>query len=99
MRIISIESDRQRLGLSLTEVTAAEKAQWEERQLELVAAAAAEAARQEAEQAAQAELNEPAPQAGDGEADEAAGDRACRERIIWCTLVALLSRRGIHYIC
>lgn len=41
MRIISIESDRQRLGLSLTEVTPAEKAQWEERQLELVAAAAA----------------------------------------------------------
>jgi small subunit ribosomal protein S1 len=49
MRIISIESDRQRLGLSLTEVTAAEKAQWEERQLELVAAAA-EAAQREAEQ-------------------------------------------------
>ena len=38
MRIISIESDRQRLGLSLTEVTVPEKAQWEERQLELVAA-------------------------------------------------------------
>ena len=53
MRIISIESDRQRLGLSLTEVTAAEKAQWEERQLELVAAAA-EAAQREAE------LDEPA---------------------------------------
>ena len=51
MRIISIESDRQRLGLSLTEVTAAEKAQWEERQLELVASAA-EAAEREAEQAA-----------------------------------------------
>lgn len=51
MRIISIESDRQRLGLSLTEVTAAEKAQWEERQLELVAAAAA-AAERDAEQAA-----------------------------------------------
>lgn len=50
MRIISIESDRQRLGLSLTEVTAAEKARWEERQLELVAAAA-EAAEREAEQA------------------------------------------------
>ena len=51
MRIISIESDRQRLGLSLTEVTAAEKAQWEERQLELVAAAAA-AAERDAEQSA-----------------------------------------------
>ena len=50
MRIISIESDRQRLGLSLTEVTAAEKARWDERQLELVAAAA-EAAQNEAEQA------------------------------------------------
>ena len=50
MRIISIESDRQRLGLSLTEVTSAEKAQWDERQLELVAAAA-EAAQLEAEQA------------------------------------------------
>lgn len=49
MRIISIESDRQRLGLSLTEVTAAEKANWEERQLELVAAAA-EAVQREAEQ-------------------------------------------------
>ena len=56
MRIISIESDRQRLGLSLTDVTAAEKAQWEERQLELVAAAA-EAAQREAEQA---ELSEQA---------------------------------------
>ncbi|MCY3834554.1 MAG: S1 RNA-binding domain-containing protein [Chloroflexi bacterium] len=43
MRIVSIESDRQRLGLSLTEVTPAEKAQWEERQLELVAAAQLEA--------------------------------------------------------
>ena len=50
MRVISMEADRQRLGLSLTEVTAAEKAQWEERQLELVAAAA-EAAQQEAEAA------------------------------------------------
>lgn len=50
MRIISIESDRQRLGLSLTEVTATEKAQWDERQLELVAAAS-EAAQLEAEQA------------------------------------------------
>ncbi|MCY3916401.1 MAG: S1 RNA-binding domain-containing protein [Chloroflexi bacterium] len=61
MRIISIESDRQRLGLSLTEVTAAEKSQWEERQLELVAAAA-EAAQRDAEQAQQdeqAELDEP----------------------------------------
>ena len=51
MRIISIEADRQRLGLSLTEVTAAEKAQWDERQIELVAAAS-EAAQLEAEQIA-----------------------------------------------
>lgn len=53
MRIISIESDRQRLGLSLTEVTPAEKAQWEERQLELVAAA-----QLEAEQAQEETLND-----------------------------------------
>ena len=50
MRIVSIESDRQRLGLSLTEVTPAEKAQWEARQVELVAAAA-EAAELEMEEA------------------------------------------------
>lgn len=67
MRIISIEADRQRLGLSLTEVTAAEKAQWDERQIELVAAAS-EAAQLEAEQnelAAQAELAELQEQADD----------------------------------
>ncbi len=40
MRIISIESKKQRLGLSLREVTEAETAQWEERQLELAAAEA-----------------------------------------------------------
>lgn len=61
MRIVSIESDRQRLGLSLTEVTAAERAQWDERQLELVAAAS-EAAQLEAEQAGMAgqDSDEPA---------------------------------------
>lgn len=59
MRIISIESDRQRLGLSLTEVTAAEKAQWDERQIELVAAAS-EAAQMEAEQNELAALAEEA---------------------------------------
>ena len=53
MRIISIESEKQRLGLSLTEVTAAELQAWEERQLELVAQARAEA--EQAEQAALAE--------------------------------------------
>lgn len=61
MRIVSIESGRQRLGLSLTEVTPAEKAQWEERQLELVAAAA---------QAAQLEVE--AQENGAAEAAEAA---------------------------
>ena len=66
MRIISIEADRQRLGLSLTEVTAAEKAQWEERQLELVAAAA-EAAQREADQAASEEQT---PLDGQAEMDE-----------------------------
>lgn len=43
MRIISIESEKQRLGLSLTEVTSAELEQWEERQMELVAQARAAA--------------------------------------------------------
>jgi len=46
-RVISIESDKQRLGLSLKEVTQAEKAQWLER-LEAEAEAAAEAADEEA---------------------------------------------------
>jgi 4-hydroxy-3-methylbut-2-enyl diphosphate reductase len=32
MRVISIEADKQRLGLSLKEVTAEEKARWEEQQ-------------------------------------------------------------------
>lgn len=53
MRIISIESEKQRLGLSLTEVTAAELDAWEERQMELVAQA-----RAEAEQLKQAALAE-----------------------------------------
>jgi hypothetical protein len=50
MRIISIESDKQRLGLSLTEVTKAELGQWEERQQEEIVAAA-EAAEAEATEA------------------------------------------------
>ncbi len=58
MRIISIEADRQRLGLSLSEVTAAEKAHWEERQIELVAAAAA-AAERDAEQSTLDEQPQP----------------------------------------
>lgn len=40
LRIISIESKKQRLGLSLSEVTEAEMAQWEARQMELAAAQA-----------------------------------------------------------
>ena len=44
MRIISIESKKQRLGLSLREVTEAETAQWEARQMELAAEASPEAA-------------------------------------------------------
>lgn len=67
MRIISIEADRQRLGLSLTEVTAAEKAQWDERQMELVTAAS-EAAQREAER------DELAAQTGEAELLEAGGD-------------------------
>ena len=49
MRVISIESDKQRLGLSLKEVTQAEFAQWEERQQEEIAEAQAQAAAEEAE--------------------------------------------------
>ena len=60
MRIISIESDRQRLGLSLTEVTAAEKAQWEDRQLALpLVAAAAAAAERDAQQSTLDEQEQP----------------------------------------
>ena len=56
MRIISIESEKQRLGLSLTEVTDTELEQWEERQMEFVAQARAEAALEaEAEQEAEVE--------------------------------------------
>ena len=54
MRIISIESEKQRLGLSLTEVTDTELEQWEERQMEFVAQARAEATLEaEAEQDAE----------------------------------------------
>ena len=72
MRIISIESDRQRLGLSLTEVTATEKAQWDERQLELVAAAS-EAAQLEAEHA-EASAQEAMHSVFDGELEPVHGD-------------------------
>ena len=44
MRIISIESKKQRLGLSVSEVTEAEMAQWESRQMELAAEVSPEAA-------------------------------------------------------
>ena len=44
MRVISIEPDKQRLGLSLKEVTAEEQEPWlEQRRIEAEAAAAAEA--------------------------------------------------------
>ena len=49
MRIISIESKKQRLGLSLTEVNEAERAQWEARQEELVEAGRIAAMEDEAE--------------------------------------------------
>ena len=59
MRIISIESEKQRLGLSLTEVTDAELEQWEERQMEFVAQARAEAALEaKAEQDAEVEAEQ-----------------------------------------
>jgi len=54
MRVISIESDKQRLGLSLKEVTDAEQEQWDERQIEEIAEAQALArAEEEAEAKAQ----------------------------------------------
>ena len=56
MRVISIESDKQRLGLSLKEVTAAELEQWEERQAEEIAEAQALA--EQAAEAAEAEEQE-----------------------------------------
>ncbi len=43
LRVISIEPDRQRLGLSLKDVTEEERARWEQRRAEEGAAAAAEA--------------------------------------------------------
>ena len=72
MRIISIESEKQRLGLSLTEVTAAELEAWEERQLALVAQARAEAEQEELAalaENAQAERESPAALPEDAEAD------------------------------
>ena len=55
MRIISIESKKQRLGLSLTEVTAGEQAQWDARQAELVEEGRLAAQEEEAEALAEAE--------------------------------------------
>ena len=64
MRVISIEPDKQRLGLSLKEVTAEEQEPWlEQRRIEAEAAAAAAAA-------AEAEA-EAAAAAADGHGDEA----------------------------
>ena len=77
MRIISIESEKQRLGLSLTEVTATELEAWEERQMELVAQARAKAEQEEEAalaaklEAAELEAEEPQAQAPEAEAFEA----------------------------
>lgn len=59
MRVISIESDKQRLGLSLKEVTSTELEQWEERQAEEIAEAQAQA---QADEDAQAEAEAQAEQ-------------------------------------
>ena len=76
MRIISIESEKQRLGLSLTEVTDAELEQWEERQMEFVAQARAEAtleaeAEQDAEVKAERVLEAESAQEQEAEAEQA----------------------------
>ena len=55
MRVISIESDKQRLGLSLKEVTSAELEQWDERQQEEIAEARAEAEAQELDESEEVE--------------------------------------------
>lgn len=76
MRIISIESEKQRLGLSLTEVTDTELEQWEERQMEFVAQARAEAtleaeAEQDAEVKAERVLEAESAQEQEAEAEQA----------------------------
>lgn len=76
MRIISIESEKQRLGLSLTEVTDSELEQWEERQMEFVAQARAEAtleaeAEQDAEVKAERVLEAESAQEQEAEAEQA----------------------------
>ena len=76
MRIISIESEKQRLGLSLTEVTDTELEQWEERQIEFVAQARAEAALEaEAEQDAELEAEQFA-EAESAQEEEAESEQA-----------------------
>lgn len=57
MRVISIEADKQRLGLSLKEVTAEEKSRWEAQRAEEAAARAEAEAQAEAE-AAEAEAQD-----------------------------------------
>ncbi|MDE2950552.1 MAG: S1 RNA-binding domain-containing protein [Chloroflexota bacterium] len=74
MRIISIESEKQRLGLSLTEVTPAELEQWEERQMELVAQA-----RAAAEAEAEAERDETGMLPGESDEEEAGEATAALE--------------------
>jgi ribosomal protein L12E/L44/L45/RPP1/RPP2 len=70
MRVISIEPDKQRLGLSLKEVTEEEMEPWLEQRRILAAAAAEAAAVAEAEAQAQAEAEAQAVAEGQGVADE-----------------------------
>jgi small subunit ribosomal protein S1 len=90
MRVISIESDKQRLGLSLKEVTSVELEQWEERQAEEIAEAQAQAeedaeaqaqAEEDAEAQAQAEEDAEAQAQAeeDAEAQAQAGEDAAAE--------------------
>lgn len=73
MRVISIEPDKQRLGLSLKEVTAEEMEPWlEKRRIEAEAAAAVAAAAAEAEAAAAAEAEAVAEAVLDGDEPEVA---------------------------
>ncbi len=52
-RIISIEANKQRLGLSLKEVTQGEQAQWQEQRSEHLLDSAADAVTNDVEEAAE----------------------------------------------
>ena len=84
MRVISIESDKQRLGLSLKEVTSAELEQWDERQIEEIAEAQANAraeedAQAQAEEEAQAQAEEEAQAQAEEDAQALAETQAMDE--------------------